>query len=367
MEEKELKSHYMRLGARLLFIIIGVIGAIVLYKLAIFYIPFLIAFIIATIAEPIIKFFMKRCKFKRIFASIITLVLITAIIAGLLTLLISNLVTELTSLLANLGPHVDNVYDFVKNIIDDVDFAAIEVPAQVMDIVNKSLGGFFDSLKNVLFNLISTVIATITSIPTLLTNIFITILAVFFICIDRDVIKEKFNHHLPKQWILKTKKFVSTACSATFKYIKVESKLSLLCFVFVLIGLGLIDLCGLDVGYPVIWALVIGFVDLLPLFGAGAVMLPYAIYSAFTGNIVLAIAIFSLWILWSIIKQMLEPKVLSKEIGVHPIFTLIAMYTGFKLGGVIGLILGPIILLIFMNVFSKTVEKGVFKTIFDEE
>ena len=101
-------------------------------------------------------------------------------------------------------------------------------------------------------------------------------------------------------------------------------------------------------------------------YGSGTVMIPWAIISAVNGEIKLGIAIISLLIIMSIIRQILEPKLVSKNIGVHPIFTLIAMYTGFKLIGVMGLLIGPIALIIFKNIFSNLIDKGVFKTLFDK-
>ena len=67
----------------------------------------------------------------------------------------------------------------------------------------------------------------------------------------------------------------------------------------------------------------------------------------------------------SLVRQFLEPRIVSKNIGIHPIFTLIAMYTGFKLIGIIGLIIGPIILIILKNIFANLIDKGIVKTIFD--
>ncbi len=72
-------------------------------------------------------------------------------------------------------------------------------------------------------------------------------------------------------------------------------------------------------------------------------------------------------IIMSTVRQFLEPKLVSKNIGVHPIFTLIAMYTGFKVMGIIGLLLGPIVLIIVKNIFSNLIDKGVFKVIFDKK
>ena len=69
----------------------------------------------------------------------------------------------------------------------------------------------------------------------------------------------------------------------------------------------------------------------------------------------------------SIVKQLLEPKVVSGQIGIHPIFTLIAMYTGFKIIGIVGTLIGPIILIILKNIFASMIDKGVAKSIFERE
>ena len=66
-----------------------------------------------------------------------------------------------------------------------------------------------------------------------------------------------------------------------------------------------------------------------------------------------------------VVRNLLEPKMVSKHIGIHPIFTLIAMYTGFKMIGVMGMILGPIVLLILKEIYSPMIEQGIFKSIFE--
>ena len=79
-------------------------------------------------------------------------------------------------------------------------------------------------------------------------------------------------------------------------------------------------------------------------------MIPWAILCAINGDLNLGIAIIILLVIMSVIRQLLEPKLVSKNIGIHPIFTLIAMYTGFKVIGVMGLLIGPIVLIIFKNI-----------------
>ena len=84
-----------------------------------------------------------------------------------------------------------------------------------------------------------------------------------------------------------------------------------------------------------------------------------------TGDFTLAIAILVLWVIISVVRQFLEPRIVSGSIGIHPIFTLIAMYTGFKFIGILGMIIGPIILIILKNIFATFIDKGVFKSIFE--
>lgn len=96
-------------------------------------------------------------------------------------------------------------------------------------------------------------------------------------------------------------------------------------------------------------------------------MLPWAIISACSGDIKLALGVFILWMIMSIVRQFLEPKLVSSNLGVHPIFTLIAMYTGFRVAGIVGLFLGPILLIILKNIFAEIIDQGVMKSFFSRE
>ena len=148
-------------------------------------------------------------------------------------------------------------------------------------------------------------------------------------------------------------------------YLKAEVILIVISFVISLIGLYVFHFMGLNVEYPFLIALLIGFVDALPIFGSGTVMIPWAVFTAFMGDLKLALAIFILWAIMSIVRQFIEPRIVSGHIGIHPIFTLIAMYTGFKIIGVIGMFVGPIVLIILKNIYQTLIDKGVVKSIFE--
>lgn len=93
-------------------------------------------------------------------------------------------------------------------------------------------------------------------------------------------------------------------------------------------------------------------------------MIPWAVISALNGDIKLGIAIIIIYAIILIVRQLVEPRIVSNKIGIHPIFTLIAMYTGFKVIGILGLFVGPIVLIILKNIFSVSIENGIIKSIF---
>ena len=95
-------------------------------------------------------------------------------------------------------------------------------------------------------------------------------------------------------------------------------------------------------------------------------MIPWAIISAVNGDLRLGIGLFVLYVIIIVVRQILEPRIVSVNIGVHPIFTLIAMYTGFRLFGFLGFIFGPVILFMLKNIFAKQLEKGFFRDIFEK-
>ena len=172
------------------------------------------------------------------------------------------------------------------------------------------------------------------------------------------------EHHMPQKWVRKLGKHIREITFCLVGYLKAEAILILISFIISVIGLYLLKVIGMDIQYPLLIALAIGFVDALPILGSGTVMVPWAIISALNGDLKLGISIIVLWIIMSVVRQFLEPKIVSGKIGIHPIFTLIAMYTGFKLIGVMGMLVGPIVLIILKSIFAKEIDEGFYNRFF---
>lgn len=95
-------------------------------------------------------------------------------------------------------------------------------------------------------------------------------------------------------------------------------------------------------------------------------MIPWTLILFLNKEYSVGFCILGLYIFVSVVRQFLEPKIVSSKIGVHPIFTLLAMYTGFKLMGVIGMLIGPIVLIILKNIFENMIDRGIVKSILEE-
>ena len=331
------------------------------YKLIFFYVPFLIAYIISLLIEPLIKMLTKKTSLTRKTSSILVLVIIFTILIFIISLSIVKLISETTNLLEGINSYLEKAI----NLFNKFDLNKLNLSKEVISIFEKSVSEFFNTLVENIKNVLSSILNYITSIPNLFINFIITVLATYFITSDKFYILDRMEHHLSKKMVGKIITHAGEIISTLGKYLKAEIILSLITFLIVLTGLNIFYLVGLKVEYPILMALIIGFVDALPILGAGSIMIPWSIILFLSNNNSLAIAIFGLYIFTLVAKQLLEPKIVSNNIGIHPIFTLFAMYTGYKIIGIAGLIIGPIILIILKNIFSDVIDKGIVNSIVD--
>lgn len=358
-------SYWTRVFRKIIYIILILVALILAFKLSVFYMPFLIAFIISLIIEPLIRILMKKMKFTRRTSSIIIFIAVSAIILGTIIWGIVSLVSEASNLLEGLNGYIEKAYTFFQNFIQNLDFERIHLPNEITSVLQNSTNDLLSNLSDWIRNVLNGLLNMITSIPTIAIYFVVTIMALYFICVDKVYILDQLEHHLPQKWVFKLGTHIRDLTKTLGGYLKAQVTLIFTSFVISLIGLYILKFAKFNIEFPLLMALFVGFVDALPILGSGTVMIPWAIISALNGDLKLGIAIFVLFVIMSIIRQFMEPKLVSKHIGTHPIFTLIAMYTGFKFIGVMGILLGPIILIIIKNVFSSLIDEGLVKSILD--
>ena len=334
-------------------------------KLSIFYMPFLIAFILSLFLEPIIKFLMRKLHFKRKTSSIIVFIVAFSIIIGVLIWGITTLISEISNILGNINVFLDNGNKLLKDILNKIDLSKLQLSEQVINTLQESARNTLNTFTTWMQNFLTSAMNFITSIPAIGIYFVITFLSLYFMCVDKVYMLDQFEHHMPKSWVKKIGGHIREIIKILGGYLKAEAILVLISFCISLAGLYILKFIGLNIKFPLVAALGIGFVDALPIFGSGTVMLPWAVVSSINGDFNLGISIFILWIIISITRQIIEPKIISGQIGIHPIFTIISMYTGFRIVGVGGMLIGPIVLIILKNVFATLIDDGVFKSIFE--
>lgn len=358
-------NYWGKVLKNIIILALSILGVYLGFKLAIFYMPFLVAFIIALILEPCIRFIMKKTKLRRKPSAIIIFMIAIILIVGLVSWTVVTLVTEASNLLSGLNEYFEQGYNVVQDLISKIDFDKLQIPDNIMSTIQNSALEFLGTLSGWAKNALTGAINFLTSIPTIGVYTVITLLALYFICVDKVYMIDQLEHHLPETWVKRIGIHLKSLVKSLGGYLKAEVTLVFISFIICLVGLYIFHFTGLNVEYPLLMALIIGFVDLLPIFGSGTFMVPWAVLTACMGDFTLAIAILILWVIMSVVRQLIEPRIVSGSIGIHPIFTLIAMYTGFKFIGVLGMIIGPIMLIILKNIFATFIDKGVIKSIFE--
>lgn len=336
-------------------------------KFALFFMPFLVAGIIAILIEPLIKFGMNKLKMSRRMSSGIVVFLTVLLLIGLTAWGVGELVGELLKLTANVGPAFSQISATVVEWTSKLSTEYSEIPQQVISTVQNSLVDFVGKLGNYIGSLASKVFNMVLSVPSLMINLIITILALVFFTKDRIYVIDMLEHHLPKQWIKKTTTVAKDLGTTLGGYIKVYAKILFITFLELFIAFTVIyKMLGFNIPYPFMLAFLIALLDILPVLGVGTALNPWAIYLLVVGEYGFALTVFLTYIAIFIIRQFIEQKFVSKQFGVHPIITLMAMYAGFKFMGFLGMLVGPIVLMVLRGIFSKQIDKGLFKDLFDE-
>lgn len=137
------------------------------------------------------------------------------------------------------------------------------------------------------------------------------------------------------------------------QYLRACFTLSLITFLLSFIGLAL-----LRIPYAFILAILIAAVDFLPLLGTGIVLIPWAAVSLLLGEVGLGIGLLILYAVGSVIRQILEPKLIGEGLGLHPLGSLFAMYAGLRLFGVVGMILAPLAVACAVSVLGGEFPQG---------
>lgn len=324
--------------------------------------PFIIAFIIAFLLNPLVNLLNEKAKIPRGISVFISIILLLSIVVGLFTLLITEIITGSTFLIQVVPEKFEKIIYFVENLVtqkilpiyDVVIHKYSQLGAGQQQTIRTNIQSIGDSVinlgKELLNGVINGIQLVIALLPNAATLIFVSLLATFFISKDWYKIKNLFARYTPNRIKHYSDTIFSDLRKALFGFMRAHITLISMTTVLVLIGLLI-----LRVPFAITIALMIGFVDLLPYLGTGLIFVPWILYSFLTNDIRLTIGLAILYVVVIIQRQLAEPKILSSNIGLHPLPTLIALFIGFKFFGLLGLIVGPTTLVVLSTLYRARV------------
>lgn len=303
--------------------------------------PFVIGLFVAALLRPTIDAIAKKAHLKRAIVSIFILLVFYSVIA-LLTLLVSAKVFYLLQDIFNRLPVIytdvaNSIEPELEKLTENIRMQFPEIEVYLEDIMN-SIG---DALFSVISTASATVVGTITGfagrVPSILINFLFTIVSSFFFTIDyhriANFVMKQFSKE-KREMILSLKDSIIRTLG---KFMKAYITLILITFTELSIGFFI-----LRIPNPLLIGGIVAVVDILPILGTGAVLLPWAIIAFIFGKNTMAIGILILYIVVTIVRQTLEPRVVGQQIGLHPVVTLLCIFAGAQLLGVVGLLLLPI-------------------------
>lgn len=318
-------------------LVIGIGYVVIKYALP-FMMPFLIGLIISASLRPLIDLIEKKIKIKRAFVAVVILLMFYGIIVWGGIVFGIKIFSFLEELFSSLPKFYSNtllpaVQSGFQNITDR--FPAINPYLQnVSTSINDSV---FSFIKTASTNVVGMITGIAGQIPLLLIKLILTIVSSIFFSVDyhriTEFVMKQFNEEHKKMILYIKNNIIATLG----KFVKAYALIVTITFVELSIGFSL-----LGVKTPLLIGFIVAVVDILPILGSGSVLIPWAIISFVFHRTAFGIGMLVVYAVITVIRQILEPKVVGNQIGLHPVITLICMFVGAQLMGVLGLFLLPI-------------------------
>lgn len=322
--------------------------------------PFLAGWMIAATACPVVRFFEKNVKIKRKTGSTVVITVATGLIFFALYLLTGRLLREGISLLKNLPELWLGVQQDFQKLSGHFFLLYEKLPEDLqrgMDALEEQVSRYTGQLiPRISTSALETLGDMAKNIPGLFMGIFMAILSAWFFVAERDLISQWFHEHTPEsvraRFLLLRRSFRKSAGG----YVKAQLKIELWIWLFLVLGFRV-----MGVRYALVTALIIAFLDFLPFLGTGTVMLPWAIGKLSVGEYRMAAGLFLLWGTGQLIRQLIQPRIVGKSMGMHPLPTLFLLYLGYRLGGIWGMLLA-----VPLGLMAKSLyEEGAFRSVTD--
>ena len=311
--------------------------------------PFLVAFVLAFLIQRPAAWIARRLRAPKGRLSVLLLVLVYVAVFGVafsgggrVFAVIREFVIDVPDIYRrDILPLLNYVLEGVAENLSEADpFVSAQIENSLQQAV-QSIGQMVSGLSVTLLQMVS---EFITGVPSVLIRVVLTVITSFYICSDYDRILAALWRLLPDRWQNLCRDIKQYGLNMIRVYIRSYSLLFLLTFTELTIGFLIFQ-----IPHSLLVAFLIAIFDILPVLGTGGVLIPWAVILAVIGNYPLAAGILILYVIITVVRNSVEPRIVGKQIGLHPLLTLIAMFTGVSLAGLPGLILLPMAVMIFVN------------------
>lgn len=307
--------------------------------------PFILGAILAVLLEPAIAFFATKMRGNRGLATITVLTLTVVALVGALAGLIAKLVIEITNFavrLPNVSENIDEWAVIIESFYND--FIGTVIDAETLE---STISSVITYLTDFAYVVLDALIAFVQGTPLVILIILFTLIATYFFCKEKD----SFINFVMRLFPVKNRGQVLEVWESSMRafsgYIRATLILMLITTILTIVGLTIVNS-----EYAVSLGILTGIVDVLPIFGPAAVLVPLAIYSYLKNGLAAGIGVLVVYIVVTLVRNLSQPKLVSDNIGLHPLWTLLAIFVGLQLWGFLGMILFPIFLVVIKSAIS---------------
>lgn len=333
------KEKYIKIAENIAVWLVGFLLLVfVLPKLMAFFAPFVVGFVLSLIGLPLVHFLEKNIKIRRKYGTVIIIVCVIA----LLVLACYGCGMALSIGLRSFMEYLPTLYE---NAIVELSLAGEHLQAffqripylknlDLQNMVTKLGEAAGDYFTNPNQPVVTTIGDFVSRIPDILVGIIMGLLSTYYFIADHEKLKQMIKRHTSAALQNRCRQIYDHILKAVGGYFKAQLKIMMVIYVIVFAGLMI-----LRVRYAWLIGFGIAFLDMLPVFGTGTILIPWAIIKIFSGNYTTAIGMVILYVVTLVVHQLIQPKMVGDTVGMNTFATIFFMYIGYKLAGVIGMII----------------------------
>lgn len=326
-----------------------------------FFMPFVIGWFISYVASPIVKWLERRLKIVKKLGSAMIIILVLAGVILLVYFVGSRIWRECMALIQNLPDLYEELETGLRQIGDNLNVVFERLPEavqnawyQMIDNLDQAMGALMQQISEPTVTAASNFVKRI---PSILIGFIVTIISAYFFIAERERVIEWAKKVSPDPIVRRMSMVMANLKYAVGGYFKAQFKIMLVIFVILLAGFSLIG-----IHFSILLAIGIAFLDFLPFFGTGTALIPWAVYKFMVGDYRMVVALVIIYVVSQLVHQLIQPKLVGDSIGLNPLFTLVLIYIGYKIGSVLGMIFAVPVGMIVLNLYKA----GAFDYILDD-